>query len=115
MFSCKPAQLCKMRKTSASEELSLMYKRLYPSWYKKNKGGNDKVRVTVWFEAKNDLTLRSRNHWHRVKITWLLRDHGITYYYWTIALQKNEAAKKTQFGLLVLAISKWSLYYWQKQ
>ena len=35
-----------------------MYKRLYPSWYKRDKGGNNKVLVTVWlevwFEAKDD-------------------------------------------------------------
>ena len=38
-----------------------MYKRLYPSryksrlylsWYKRDEGGNNKVLVTVWLEAK---------------------------------------------------------------
>ena len=31
-----------------------MYERLYPSWYKRNKGGNNKVLVTVWLEANDD-------------------------------------------------------------
>ena len=44
-----------------------MYKRLYLSWYesklypsqyKSNKGGNDKMLVIVWLKAKDDLILR---------------------------------------------------------
>ena len=36
-----------------------MYKRLYPDWYKRNKGGNNKVLITIWLniwlEAKDEL------------------------------------------------------------
>ena len=34
---------------------------------------------------------------------------------WTIALRRNEAAKKTQFGLLIPTVLKWSSHCRQKQ
>ena len=38
-----------------------MYERLYLSWYKRDEGGNDKVLITVWLEAKDELISGSRN------------------------------------------------------
>ena len=32
-----------------------MYRRLYPSRYERDEGGNDKVLITVQLEAKNEL------------------------------------------------------------
>ena len=34
---------------------------------------------------------------------------------WTIALQRNKAAKRTWFDLLAPAVLKWSSHCWQKQ
>ena len=38
-----------------------MYGRLYPSRYKKDEGGNNKVLITVWLEAKNESISGSRD------------------------------------------------------
>ena len=38
-----------------------MYERLYPSRYERDEGGNDKMLVTVWLEAKDESILGSRN------------------------------------------------------
>ena len=43
-----------------------MYRRLYPSWYKsssypsryeRDEGGNNKVLITIWLEAKDDIKI----------------------------------------------------------
>ena len=59
-----------------------MYRRLYPSWYKnrlypscyeKDEGGNNKVLVTIWFEAKDKSILGSLDRY----VTMILELHSL--------------------------------------